>query len=148
MTIVSSIIDDAGCTIDSGAAGVLKVIYAGGPEDLYDLFVTAAAHVVAVVGEPSVTPERFIQDEQVYETYDVPVRVYAINKHTSAGALTSTAPRTLFKCVNAMLLSVTQNAHSSSYVIRATRGAGSVVRRAGMDFHEQMLTFQVRWMVA
>jgi hypothetical protein len=128
---------------DGSTPATVKAIYAGAPEDLVRLFVTLDYDVVATIGEPNLDTGRFLQDKQVYETFDVPVKVQAINKYNS-GTLVSTAPTTLFKAVDSIMTVFENNPHPNNTVIKVTRGSGAIKRVAGIEFHEVNLTVQVR----
>ena len=142
-----NIVSFLGATIDDGSTNaVFYYVMQGGPEDLPRLFNTVDCDCIAVIGEPSYSSERVIQDSQEYDVFDVPVKLIAINKY-SGGSLISTAPLTLRKFVDALVSQVNISKHGTNWAATPMRGEGSVVRRAGMDFHEFRLTIKVKVML-
>jgi hypothetical protein len=147
MALAKNILSFCITTRDDGATpAAIYAAFSGGPEGLRELFITDDYDVVSIIGDPSMTPERFLQDEQVYETWEVPIRMMSINKYGS-GSLVSTAPVTLQKCIALLTAQINVSKHGSEWVATLSRMSGGVTRRAGMDIHEEQIVLKVRVMV-
>jgi hypothetical protein len=149
LAVTLLIAKDAGALLtkdNNTTPAVVKYRYSGGPESLTDLFITQSADLVVILDEPNVTTNRSVDNQPHYNDYDVPVIIRAINRY-SGGVLVSTAPLIIGKMITLFLDRLVANAHLMGYEISATRGAGDVKRRAGMNIHEENVTVKFRVMV-
>jgi hypothetical protein len=142
--IVEGLLDDIAFFRDDGTTtGTFNVLYPGGPEDLYDLFITAAYDSVLVVGEPRLRERRYIQNVPTYDAWVVPVTIRCIDKFSS-GTRKSTAPLILEKVRRQVQAKVEAGAVGSGYTVKVLDGQGSVSFAGGVYIHEQVMNVEVQ----
>ncbi len=142
--VVEGLLDGIAFFRDNGTTtGTYNVLYPGGPEDLYDLFVTAAYDSVLIVGEPRLIESRYIQNVPSYDTWIVPVTIQCIDKF-SGGSRVSTAPKILEKVRRQAQSVIEAGATGSGYTLKVTGGSSRVSSLGGLAVHESVINVEYK----